>query len=385
MNLYDITRTVPAVTAAAWFGAVLLQVTRGRIRTLTEKFFVVGVMFGGLYCVNDWIFLNTETYGNSMEGAAVLARLALSYLTLGSFFFLLFMKAFHSRPDSRDIVFLVPTISMLIVCWTYLVRGARPAAWGWKAVFDTSLFVLWVAYGLLYMILGVRYIYKISATLKQENPRLGKKTKRMALMFIAVIMMGASSNVLFLFIGLDVPPLFSSLLLVPGLGLVLVLSPLSRDQVAVFIRRWKARAYEVHNAFLVYENGTLIASRSEEDESKVDKDIFTATLDAIQSFMRTSFPLLRGKWLKTIEHGSVKILLERGQRVYLAVVIAGEENDQLRSVMRAVVNAVESKNVATLPNWSGVPEAVVGTREALGTLFDRGGMPGRTPAQARIR
>ncbi len=371
MNLYDLIRTVPLFTALAWLSALLLQVLRLRIRTLTERFFVLGLTFSFLYPLNDWLFMNVSIGEQPAAGALLLARLGMSYVTLAALFFLLFMKAFHSRAKQSDIVLLLPTAALLVVCWSALVTGVRPVPWGWQATFDQPLFVLWVVYALAYIVIGLRYMVHISHVLKRENPQIGKKTQRIVVLFVSILVMGALTNILFTVAGIDAPPLFSSLLIVPGGVLVMVLSPLTKDRVALFIKRWKSRAYDVQQAFLVYQNGTLIASKTEGEGTAVDKDIFAATLDAIQTFMRTSFPLLRGKWLKTIEHGDVKIVLERGQKVYLAVVIAGQENDQLRRLMRDVIQAIEVQNSATLLDWSGVPEDVKGAKAALGALFKR--------------
>ncbi len=369
MELYDLLRLVPLLTAVTWMLAAMLQVVRLRIRTWTERFFVAGLIFFSLYALNDWLFFNIASATDSPLDRAFLVRLAMSYLTLVALFFLLFEKAFHSRTRRMDLLFLVPTFAMLTLSWTLLVRGVQPAPWGWKADFDPLYFLVWLTYGLGYMIMGVRYIYRISVAMREENPRTARKTQRMSLAFIALIVMGASTNSLFALLGLDLPPLFSSLLLLPGIALLFLLSPLTKDQIATFMIRWKAHAYEVRHAFLVYENGTLIASVSRSDETAVDKDIFAATLDAIQSYMRTSFPLLRGKWLKTIEHGAVKILLERGRNVYLAVVLSGAENDLIRRIMKDIVTRIETQNPLTLPEWSGVPEAITGARSAMERLF----------------
>lgn len=325
--------------------------------------------------MNDWIFLSIPNTGDTegLRSQATLAvRLGMTYLTSMALFVLVFMKAFQSRVHRRDAAFTLPSAAMLWVCWNGLVRGVRVAPWGWRSDFDPVYFGAFVVYALFYVGLGLLHLYKVTKVLSGENPRVWTKARGLFFMFLIMVVMGASTNVLFDSIGIGIPPLFSSLLLVPGSAVLWLLSPLTKDRVAVFIRRWKARAYEMRHAFLVYQNGTLIASNSAGgDSTMVDKDIFAATLDAIQTFMRTSFPLLRGKWLKTIEHGEFKIILERGQKVYLAVVISGEENDDLRRKMRDAVTAVEIQNLATLMDWSGVPDDVKGAKAALGSLFRR--------------
>jgi len=123
-------------------------------------------------------------------------------------------------------------------------------------------------------------------------------------------------------------------------------------------------------AYLIFNDGTLIASRAREGTGMMDRDIFGATLDVIQNFMRTSFPILRGTSLRTIEHGSNRILIERGRRCYLTLVIVGEENDLLRRQMRDELLAFEAANEEVLLRWRGVTSEAIGADGLLQRLFE---------------
>jgi len=116
---------------------------------------------------------------------------------------------------------------------------------------------------------------------------------------------------------------------------------------------------------LVYEDGTLISSYAKEAGTSIDQDLFSATLDVIQNFMRTSFPILKGTSLRTIEHGDLRIIIERGRRCYLTVVLEGEENDLLRRQMRDEVLTFEDANEPILRIWRGIPEEAVGADNLL--------------------
>ena len=86
--------------------------------------------------------------------------------------------------------------------------------------------------------------------------------------------------------------------------------------------------------------------------------------------MRTSFPILAGKSLKTIEHGDLKILIERGHYCYLAIILTGEENDLLRRQIRDELLAFEQINGDVLARWQGVQEDAQGTGEMFRRLFE---------------
>jgi len=120
----------------------------------------------------------------------------------------------------------------------------------------------------------------------------------------------------------------------------------------------------------MFNDGTLIASRVKTGGAKVDKDVFSATLDVIQNFMRTSFPILRGTSLRTIEHGQYRIVIERGRSCYLTVVLEGEENDLLRRQIRDSLLEFEAQNAAILSRWRGVTSEASGSDEILRRLFE---------------
>ncbi len=127
--------------------------------------------------------------------------------------------------------------------------------------------------------------------------------------------------------------------------------------------------YNIVAAYIIYENGTLIASKTSIQDRQVDDDIFGATLDAIQTFMRTSFPVLLGQWLRRIEHGSVKILIERGNRCYIALVIEGEDTDTLWVKMKEAVERFERTNELQLTDWDGAIDELDMVDETLDDFF----------------
>jgi hypothetical protein len=159
-------------------------------------------------------------------------------------------------------------------------------------------------------------------------------------------------------------------MLLPGIVTVRALVPSGGRRLSSAMLRWARTRIEILSAFLIYEDGTLMGSRGKEgNHQEVDDDIFGATLDAIQSFMKTSFPFLVGKWLRTIEHGDIKIIIERGQHCYLALIIRGPESDILRRQMIEALRRFEEENREVLADWSGVVDEFRGLPQMLDSLF----------------
>jgi ubiquinone biosynthesis protein UbiJ len=98
----------------------------------------------------------------------------------------------------------------------------------------------------------------------------------------------------------------------------------------------EALPYVVERVFLVHrETGLLLAHVAAQGDDSGQLDTISGMLTAIQDFVRDSFSGGEGD-LEEITHGGRRILLEGGQRAYVAVVLTGVEpvgyNDRIRQV-----------------------------------------------------
>jgi len=85
------------------------------------------------------------------------------------------------------------------------------------------------------------------------------------------------------------------------------------------------------------------------------KEAFSMTgmLTVIQNFVSDAFKRTDGS-LKTLEHGELRIIIERGANLYLAIMIEGGEPKDLRKEMRRVLKEVEQRYEDVLDeDWDG--------------------------------
>lgn len=136
-------------------------------------------------------------------------------------------------------------------------------------------------------------------------------------------------------------------------------------------RNERGRA-EVTAAFLHSKGGLLLGAKVKAGEKTVDQDLLVATLSVIQNFMRVSFPILRGKQLRTIVQGDHTLVTERGRDAFLTVILRGEEPDGLRERLRVQIRGFERANQVVLANV-GIVENVRGADELLSSLVDDNG------------
>jgi CheY-like chemotaxis protein len=128
---------------------------------------------------------------------------------------------------------------------------------------------------------------------------------------------------------------------------------------------------EVKAAFLHSKSGLLVASKVRAGEKTGDEDLLVATLNIIQNFMRISFPMLKGKRLRSISQGDLTLVTETGKHVFLTVVIRGDDSRGLRGRMRSSLKDFEERNKELFGQWDGTVESPNGADTVLMHLLDR--------------
>src|SRR3990172_1839841 len=128
----------------------------------------------------------------------------------------------------------------------------------------------------------------------------------------------------------------------------------------------------VKAAFLHSKSGLLLGAKVLPGEKTGYEDLLVATLNVIQNFMRISFPILKGKELRSIVQGDHTLITERGRNAFLTVVLRGEEPDGLRERLQSEVRRFEDANRAVLAN-SGIFDGVQGADELLSSLIHDSG------------
>ncbi len=347
-------KTAPLVSAAAWLLLAALQVYRDRWHTWTERFFLLSCFFPGFYAIGDWLFFNADP--NNLQAQKTAALISLTGLVLAINFFLLFTLTF---------------VMLIVVLPTSIESVVPPSAGGVPiAIFAPIPFALFLVYAVVYTVLGIWNLYRLYRIVRVSSKTLARRAAGLMVTFTLVLVLGLGTNGLLGVIqSQDIPPPLSTLLIFVAASAYYTLYPVGRQRISEAIRLFQARRYSIKAVFLTYGDGTLIGSKVRPGEKVVDEDLFGATLDVIQNFMRTSFPILRGKSLSAITHGSYTLIMERGRYAYITVVLEGEESDQLRRQMRDLLLDFEAENRQVLVKWQGVPSDAKGTEEMLTAFF----------------
>jgi hypothetical protein len=365
MDVSDVLRGLPLASAAVWFSLAGLQVYRDRIHTWTEIFFLLSCVSAGLYALWDFLFFTAQTEAIARFTGLVSTSSAVTT----ALFLLLFTLVYIDRMRPVYWSFAVVTAAVLVVVWSVSLEGVTPAGTIWLPIYNETAFLIILAYIAVYALGGIVNLYRLHRIVRNTSPQLARRTRGFLIVFTLVIVLGLGTNGAFGALRSQIPPPFSSLLLVVAGATIYTLYPGSRQRISEAVRRFQATRYSIKAAFITFEDGTLIGSQSRAGGTVIDQDLFGATLDVIQNFMKSSFPILRGKSLSAITHGSYTLVVERGRKIYITVVLEGEETDQLRRQMRDLLLDFEAKNRTVLSDWRGIPTDATGTDELLTSLF----------------
>ncbi len=367
--LIEFLKAAPLASAAAWFVLATLQVYRDRWHTWTEAFFLFCCFFAGLYAIGDFLLFYSRTY----EGARLSTLISLTGLTLAVNFFLLFTLVYVDRMRRSYGVLMAVSIAMLLLVWGRGITDIRLLSFEgqtlYVAFFDPFVFLAYLVYVVAFSVIGIWNLYRLYKIVRASSRTLARRAAGLMVTFTLVLVLGLVTNGLIGIAQLAIPPPLSTLLIFVAASAYYTLYPIGRERISEAIRMFQARRYSIKAVFLTFHDGTLIGAKTRPGETTIDQDLFGATLDVIQNFMRTSFPILRGKSLSSIVHGTYTLVIEKARMTYLTVVLEGEETDQLRRQMRDVLITFEGQNRLVLQKWQGVPSEARGTEQLLTGFF----------------
>jgi hypothetical protein len=131
-------------------------------------------------------------------------------------------------------------------------------------------------------------------------------------------------------------------------------------------KKIKREKFIIHDIFVVYDDGRLLAHQSFESISNVEESAMGGMLTAIQNFVLESFRHQETEKLEEIRYGKLKIVLAHGKNVYLAAVCTGDFRiNNFKKDMHNLLALIEYKFEKVLDNWDGSMKKVKGIRELI--------------------
>jgi hypothetical protein len=116
----------------------------------------------------------------------------------------------------------------------------------------------------------------------------------------------------------------------------------------------------VDDVFMIYRDGNLMAHQTRRLKPGMDDQIMGSMLVAIQDFVRDSFKEDASTGLNRMDFGERKVLVEKGDNIYLAVVLHGKREGRVPHIMREAISHTEERFSETLGEWDGDMDKVRG-------------------------
>jgi rubrerythrin len=135
----------------------------------------------------------------------------------------------------------------------------------------------------------------------------------------------------------------------------------------------KRSRYWVYEAFLIHEKGLPIAHASHEESLELEDVVVSGMFTAVQNFINDVFSdqSSENDWeLDKMEFGEHKILLERSQDLYLAVIFEGHSN-KLRRSMKKLLLKIDEVYGNVLKDWDGDMDQITGIKEMTASLITK--------------
>lgn len=129
----------------------------------------------------------------------------------------------------------------------------------------------------------------------------------------------------------------------------------------------------VEQAFLIYDDGRLIAYVSLGREKEIDRDILGGMLTGVMNLLSTAF-VNKEAGEKEIEKykfelGERSIILDMGRHFFLAIVLMGREDEELRLKAKGVVRDIEREYSSVLEDWGGEMKDFEGAEDYIMSLL----------------
>jgi len=127
----------------------------------------------------------------------------------------------------------------------------------------------------------------------------------------------------------------------------------------------------VDEVFVMYHDGTLLAHQTRRLKPGMDDEILGGMLIALQNFVRDSFKDENSTVLRRMDFGERKLLVERKDDFFMAVVLSGKRAGNAAQRMLKVLDNIEEGYAPVLKEWDGDLEKVRGIRDETKPMFSR--------------
>ncbi len=138
-----------------------------------------------------------------------------------------------------------------------------------------------------------------------------------------------------------------------------------------FLKEGKIAVDEV---FVIYNDGRMLAHSTRRLKPGMDDQVLSGMFVAVQDFVKDSFKDETSFTLRKMDFGERSVLIEKGQHIYLAVVLHAKASKKVAVRMKVVVDEIEDVFSEHLMDWDGDLDKVRGVNTMVKRLYSKAPM-----------
>ena len=127
----------------------------------------------------------------------------------------------------------------------------------------------------------------------------------------------------------------------------------------------------IDETFVIYNDGRMIAHSTRRLKPGMDDEVMSGMLVAIQDFVKESFKDITSFTLRKLEFGEKSVVIEKGDHLFLAVILHGHASRKVVIKMQRVVAEIERDFGAHLKDWDGDLEKMRGISDIVKKIYSK--------------
>ena len=127
----------------------------------------------------------------------------------------------------------------------------------------------------------------------------------------------------------------------------------------------------VDETFVIYNDGRMLAHSTRRLKPGMDDQVLSSMFVAIQDFIKDSFKDETSFTLRKLDFGDKSVLIEKGDHLFLAVVLHGKASKKVAKKMKDVLDSIEDEFSTTLVDWDGDFDQVRGVTDMVSRLYSK--------------
>ena len=369
-TLDDLAHILPLVSAAVWIAIGIGAFGRYGLTSPFVRALALFCLLIGAWALVDWYFLNYVFVGDL---AILLSDVRASLLATASLV-ILWATKWISRGHSRyDALLAVPVLGSFALVWSGMTVDTASQGWGLQLLRDP------VRYGLYVLQIAVYFAIAsvLAVSLVRHRSDLPRRLKLPAFLSIGALLILVAlwllTNVYTNLRQSPGQPLFSAVLVVPGLLDAIAFGPRTAEEMGEIFRAVSDVERRVIGLYVFYRTGEPLVALGASRTLPIEAEQLEGILSVVGDFVETSMKKVRGYRVTSMQFDRLGILAVRGSFVIVAAIFEGPAYDALRSELRRSMQTFEEAHHAELGSLEGAARIADVVADDLSALLRRPG------------